>query len=149
MVPHLLRVRRGEAPLRRPAVAIAHRDGPLLRERAAPDVAGLVRPAASPARVPRLYRGPHLRVRAGDRLVRLPAAPVPVDLLLPLDGLPGGDHPHRELRVPELHRAVSRGAADRRPLSPPAHASVGAEAALVAGADRACLLYTSPSPRDS
>ena len=48
-----------------------------------------------------------------------------------------GDHPHRELRVPELHRALSRGAAGRRPLSPPASASVGAEAALVAGADRA------------
>ena len=49
VVPHLLRVGPGEAPQRRGAVAQPHRDGQVLRERSAADVARLVRAAVAAA----------------------------------------------------------------------------------------------------
>src|SRR5262249_29428048 len=112
-------------------------DGPLLRERSAPDLDRLVRPAAPPARLPCLNRRPHLPVRAGDRLVRLLAPALPADRLLSGDVLPGGDHPHRELRLPELHRAQPRRAAGGRPFPSPEGSRGETGTDVLAGARRA------------
>src|SRR5262249_13695464 len=87
--------------------------------------------------IPRVHRRAHLPVRAGDRLVRVSAQALPADLLLPRDVVSGGDHPHRELRLPELHRAQPRRSAGGRPVPSPAGSRGGACPLLVAGAVRA------------
>ena len=64
VVPHLLRVRPGEAGQRRSAVAQLHRDGRVLPERSAAHLDRLVR-AASAALVPRLATGATLVLELG------------------------------------------------------------------------------------
>src|SRR5438270_2866276 len=114
MVPHLLRVGDRQAGERRRAVADPDRPGPLLRERAAPDLSRLVRATDPAARLPRrLLRG-RLPLRVRHRLAGLRSAPVEALVLLPRLAVPGRDHPHRQLRLPELPGSLPRRAAPRR-----------------------------------
>src|SRR5207237_4561085 len=75
VVPHLLRVGARQARERRRAVAHTDRPGPLLRERAAPDLPRLVRAADPTARLPRGLRPGRLPLRAGHRLAGLRPSP--------------------------------------------------------------------------
>ena len=80
-----------------------HGDGPLLRERPPADVDRLVR-AAPAAPLPRLHRHPHLRRGARARVVSVARASRALRLLRDRDPVPGRDHSHRQLRLPELPR---------------------------------------------
>src|SRR6185295_14472854 len=76
VLPHLLRVGSGEAPLGRSPVEVAHRHGPLLRDRAPADVDRLVLPPAPP-RLPRRHRRRRPRPRPPPPRRRLPRAGPP------------------------------------------------------------------------
>ena len=103
---------------RRAAVAQPHRDGPVLPERAAPDLDRLVRAAASRMSFHAATVVLTLVVELGARLDGVPAAPLPrIACFCIVTAFQIGDHPHRQLRLPELSGAGPRRAAARRPRS--------------------------------
>src|ERR1700690_3611 len=103
MVPHLFRIRCGEASKRRPSMAPVHSHGRVLPERPLADVDRLVS-AASAALVSRRDGRRYACNGTGARLDAVSPAPMAHCVLLYRDAVADRRNPERELYIFELSR---------------------------------------------